>query len=219
MDDPNRTALDALATRVLKAHGEFDARLHESRKRFPDEEFGRLWEAVQAYCTEMKGLDWLHRDVAREISGLREYLALEELGTPGEVLALADRMECILFSDYDPYSGGGDAAALEDSDWDVDDEFGAYEASCAACDELCRLDDVGLCRDCRAKLERDLLRKRDWAYSATAFGMTEEQRELTRKQIVQQFGQDLELVAVSKDGRSHRTRRKPRKSESRGGSQ
>lgn len=219
MNDPNREALDALATRVLRARGEFDARLHESRRRFPDEEFGRLWQAVQEYRTEMKGLDGLHRDVAREIGALREYLELEEFGTPGEVLAMADRMECILLSDYDPYSGGGDAAAFEDSDCEVDDEFGAHEGSCAGCDALRRLDDVGLCRDCRDKLERDLLRKRDWAYSATAFGMTEEQREITRKQVVKQFGEDLELVAVSKDGRSRRKRRKARKSKSRGVSQ
>jgi hypothetical protein len=48
----------------------------------------------------------LNRDVAREISGLREYLELESFHTPGDVLAKADRMETILFAGYDPYFEG-----------------------------------------------------------------------------------------------------------------
>jgi hypothetical protein len=51
----------------------------------------------------MKSLKWLHRDVARELSGLREYLELERFKTPPDAVRRADQMECMLFADYDPY--------------------------------------------------------------------------------------------------------------------
>jgi|TARA_Y100000031_G_C8232221_1_gene391482 hypothetical protein len=101
MDTPGNRALDALAEQVLDARAEFDARLHGHRKRFPVKEFDRLWLAVQEYATQMKSCKWLHRDVAREFSGFREYLQLEIFDTPGDALRRADRMETVLFADYD----------------------------------------------------------------------------------------------------------------------
>ncbi len=200
MKDTKRKAVDALADRLLSARAQFDMRLHESRSRFPEKEFDRFWQTFQEYRAGMRGLDWLHRDVAREISGLREYLELEEFMTPGKALAIADRMECILFSDYDPYCDDDELPL----DGGIDDALGEYEGNCAGCDELGRLDDLGLCRHCSEKLERDLLRQRDWAYSVSAFGMTEQQCELARSEVVKQFGEDLELIAPSKDQRSFR---------------
>jgi hypothetical protein len=60
-----------------------------------------------------------------------------------------------------------------------------------------------MCEKCGAKLERDLLRSRDWVHSVTAFRLTDEQRELTRRQVVKEYGRDFELIAVAKDGRLH----------------
>ena len=62
--DSKTAALDALAERVLEAHGEFESLLHKKSRRFPVKEFDRLWLAVAEYSATMKGLDWLHRDVA-----------------------------------------------------------------------------------------------------------------------------------------------------------
>jgi len=95
---------------------------------------------------------------------------------------------------------------------DANDYFGIYEELGAACDDPGRIDDLGLCQDCGGKLERDLLRQRDWAYSATAYGLSDEQRERARREIVKQFGKDLELIAAPKDGerRKRRKRGKPR---------
>ncbi|MCP4043549.1 MAG: hypothetical protein GY731_16595 [Gammaproteobacteria bacterium] len=215
--DPKRDTLDALAARLLAACAEFDEQLHENRKSFPDEEFGRLWQCVQEYCAEMKGLDWIHKDVAREISGLREYLELDEFRAPGEVLAVADRMETLLFSDHDPHFGGDEPPEFQNDGWEGDDIFGGYEAQCAGCDGLHRVDDLGLCRECAEKLERDLLRKRDWAYSTTVFGMAEEQREMSRRRVVKQFGEELELIAAPKGGSSNRKSRKRRRPKPKGG--
>lgn len=86
-----------MAALVLAAYSKFDARLHGKRKLFPEEEFFELWQALQQYCGLMKGLGWIHRDVAREISGFREYLQLQGFGIPGEALALADRKDSTLY--------------------------------------------------------------------------------------------------------------------------
>jgi hypothetical protein len=203
MTHPERELVDAMAALVLAANSKFDARLHGKRKLFPEEELLELWQALQQYCGLMKGLDWIHRDVAREISGFREYLQLQEFGTPGEALALADRMECLLFSDYDAYSGEGESPEFDDGSLDDGEAFGVYEGICAGCDGISLVGDLGLCEKCGAKLERDLLRSRDWVHSVTAFRLTDEQRELTRRQVVKEYGRDFELIAVAKDGRFH----------------
>ncbi len=87
----------------MEARVEFETRLPERGKRFPVEEFDRLWLAVLEYATQMKKRKWLHRDVVREFSGFREYLQLEIFNTPGDALRRADRMEILLFNDYDAY--------------------------------------------------------------------------------------------------------------------
>ena len=111
--DSETAALDALAERVLEARGDFESRLHKKSRRFPREEFDRLWLRVTEYSTAIKGLDWLHRDVAREISGFREYLQLELFKTPSDVVRRADQMESILFADQDPYLDHDDPSDLE----------------------------------------------------------------------------------------------------------
>ncbi len=103
MDALENPALDALAKRIMDAHATFDARLGGRGQRFPIAEFDRLWRAVLEYSAAMTGLEWLHRDVARTLSGFREYLELEIFKTPSDVVRRADQMECVLFSDYDPY--------------------------------------------------------------------------------------------------------------------
>lgn len=111
-DAPGNAALDALAGRVMEANADFGMRL--GGRHFPSVEFDRLWQAVLAYSAAIKGLKWLHRDVAREISGLREYLELECNKTPSEVLWRAERMACILFADYDPHFEGHEAPDPEE---------------------------------------------------------------------------------------------------------
>jgi len=141
-DFPPGRSIKAL---VRAAYSKFDARLHGKRKLFPEAELFELWQALQQYCGLMKGLDWIHRDVAREISGFREHLQLQEFGIPGEALALADRMECLLFSDYDAYPGEGESLKVDDGSLDDDEAFGVYEGTCAGCDGISQVGDRGLC--------------------------------------------------------------------------
>jgi hypothetical protein len=56
--------------------------------------------------------------------------------------------------------------------------------SCAGCDQWTTLDDVGLCDVCAAKFDRDLIRQRAWAYSATAFGCDPKDYEALRQMVI-----------------------------------
>jgi len=210
MDVLENPVLDALAERVLEAHAEFDARLVRRGRRFPTVEFDRLWRAVLEYSAAMKSLKWLHRDVAREVSGFREYLRLECFNTPSDAVRRADQMECILFAGYDPYLDDDEQPGLENLMLEMETNLGGHEAECAGCEQLGRVNELELCEDCSQKLERDLIRKRDWAYSVTAYGMSGERREEMRRQVVDNFGEGLELIAPSRQVEMNRKRRNRR---------
>jgi hypothetical protein len=84
--------------------------------------------------------------------------------------------------------------ALESEGY-VEEPWDCIEGQCYACDGFAPLDDLSLCDVCRAKLERDLIRQRDWDYSTAAFGLSDEGREEMRRQVAAQYGKDLELIA------------------------
>jgi hypothetical protein len=79
----------------------------------------------------------------------------------------------------------------------VDDEleFGLFESECQACDVFGPVDDLGLCEECSAKFERDMIRQRAWDYSAGAFGVRPEDREELRAEVIAKYGEALELVS------------------------
>jgi hypothetical protein len=70
-----------------------------------------------------------------------------------------------------------------------------YEAECQGCDTWGPVDDIGLCQDCAGKLERDMIRQRDWAYSALAFGCPKDKLEDLRNEVIKKYGEKLELIA------------------------
>jgi len=103
---------------------------------------------------------------------------------------------------------------LDDIITSEDDElngFGFYEGECQGCDIFTRLNDLGLCEECAGKLERDLIRQRDWDYSALAYGCPESKREELRKEIIARHGEKLELIAPKKA--PQRKRKKKRKAQ------
>ena len=87
---------------------------------------------------------------------------------------------------------------LEDDDEDPDEIFEGYENFCAGCDNYTQVDDIGLCGACSAKLDRDMIRQRDWERSLTAWACPRNQREGLRKQVIKKFGAKLELIAPSR---------------------
>lgn len=75
--------------------------------------------------------------------------------------------------------------------------WGEWDGQCQACDTWGPVNDMVLCENCAAKLERDLIRQRNWEYAGSAFGLSHQDREELRRQVIAQFGQALELIAPS----------------------
>ena len=73
--------------------------------------------------------------------------------------------------------------------------FGYLEGMCHACDGFTQLNDIGLCEDCNGKMDRDLVRQRDWAYSSSAFGCPVDMREELRRRIIVGYDKENELLA------------------------
>ena len=66
---------------------------------------------------------------------------------------------------------------------------------CIACERMVpQRDDLGLCLDCAAKLDRDMIRDRDWERSWTAWYTPEDQREALRTHVVAHYGARYELI-------------------------
>jgi len=79
---------------------------------------------------------------------------------------------------------------------------------CAGCDLPFPVNDLRLCDECFMKLERDLIRARDWDYSATAFMTPPEHLEALRERVIRDYGADYELItdpnAVDKPKRKNK---------------
>jgi hypothetical protein len=77
------------------------------------------------------------------------------------------------------------------------------EGECYGCDKYSSLNDLSLCDDCAAKMDRDLIRMRDWDYSALAFGVPEDRREALRDFIISKHGPKNELLASEDEVRRY----------------
>jgi len=91
--------------------------------------------------------------------------------------------------------------------------FGLWEGQCQACEMWGRVNDLMLCEECDAKIQRDLIRARDWDYVAAAFGLDDRGRERLRAEVVRQYGAENELIMDQKPKRrkSHRRRQHPKR--------
>lgn len=67
-------------------------------------------------------------------------------------------------------------------------------SKCAGCELWRPLDDLGLCAECAAKLDRDLIRERAWDYSSTAFTWDPNDSEALRQRVIAEYGAAYELI-------------------------
>lgn len=81
---------------------------------------------------------------------------------------------------------------------------------CRGCDLLLPLNDIGLCAECDAKLDRDLIRMRDWESSAEAFGVPDERLEVLRDSIIGDYGAAYELLEQPHENKPKNKRSKSR---------
>ena len=76
---------------------------------------------------------------------------------------------------------------------ECDDEI-IIDTICEGCDLFKSVNDLSLCDDCFAKLERDLIRSRQWDYSATVVAVPKDQLEALREHVIRDYGADYELI-------------------------
>ncbi len=92
----------------------------------------------------------------------------------------------------------------------VEDDWPDYEGKCQACDAYGPVDDMSMCDACAGKFERDVIRLREWDYSATAFGTPKESLEALRDEVIKRYGGKLEMLAPPNEG-ARRSRKKRKK--------
>ena len=102
---------DGLAETVEAAWCAFENELTDNGG-YPLDLFDRFFAAVKSYAEATTNHKMIHRKVASRVSGLREFLATERQAVPGHVLQVADRLESILFSGYDPHFDGDEPPGL-----------------------------------------------------------------------------------------------------------
>jgi len=102
---------DKLAEDVMNACAEFETHLHE-KGPFPMSYFRAFFKAAVRYIESMKNSPMIHRNVANTISGLRDILELKSSRAPGQAISDADRLECMLLKEYDPYFNGHEPPGL-----------------------------------------------------------------------------------------------------------
>jgi hypothetical protein len=85
-------------------------------------------------------------------------------------------------------------------------------SECAGCELWRPLDDTGLCADCAAKLDRDMIRDRAWDYSATAFFHCDPQDyETLREKVIAEYGTAHELILPEAAGKKRERRQQKRR--------
>jgi hypothetical protein len=102
---------DGLAETVEAAWCAFETELTD-KGAYPLDLFDGFFAAVKSYAEATTNNKMIHRKVASRVNGLREFLAMERKAVPGRVLQAADRLETILFAEYDPHFDGDEPPGL-----------------------------------------------------------------------------------------------------------
>jgi len=89
--------------------------------------------------------------------------------------------------------------------------FTTTQAECYGCDLVTEVDDMTLCSECASKLDRDMIRLRDWDRSMTAWTTPKDKRESLRDEIIKKHGTHLELISVEESSSSKATKKRRKK--------
>ena len=89
--------------------------------------------------------------------------------------------------------------------------FGMWEGQCQACEMWGRVNDLMLCEECDAKIQRDLIRARNWDYVAAAFGLDDQGRERLRVEVIRRYGAENELI-IDQKPKKRKSRQRRRRS-------
>jgi hypothetical protein len=103
---------DRLADEVMKLWIEFELALCSDKRRYPVRQFQAFYSAARRYAESTKADSLIHKSVVGEVHGLVDFLRLERKRVPDGVLQDAERLECLLFTGYDPYFEGDEPPEL-----------------------------------------------------------------------------------------------------------
>lgn len=102
---------ERLAAEVERRWVAFQEGLSDKR-RYPVEQFRAFWAAGKRYAELTRNDPLIHRSVVVAINGLRDFLSVERKRIPNSILPDAERLECLLFSGYDPHFQGEEPPGL-----------------------------------------------------------------------------------------------------------
>jgi hypothetical protein len=103
---------DRLAAQVMEQWAEFQESLSSEKRKYPKRQFDIFWNAAKRYAELTKSDPLIHRAVTGAVNGLVDFLAVERKRVPANVLRDAERLECLLFSGYDPHFEGDEPPGL-----------------------------------------------------------------------------------------------------------
>src|ERR1039457_6666381 len=106
MDNPEK---NPRAKTVVDRWCSFHEALGGTKRKYPTREFLSFAEAARSYIDLTQHDQLIHRDVAKAINGLTEFLRLERERVPGRILSEADRLECLFFGGVGPPLSGDEA--------------------------------------------------------------------------------------------------------------
>jgi hypothetical protein len=101
-----------LAAEAMQCWADFGERLCSEKRKYPVQQFRAFWAITKRYAELTRSDPLIHRSVAVAVNGLFDFLEAERECVPGEVLRDAERLECLLFSGYDPHFAGDEPAGL-----------------------------------------------------------------------------------------------------------
>lgn len=93
---------DRLAAEAMECWADLQDGLSSDKRKYPIQQFKAFWAVIKRYAELTRSDQLIHRSVAGAVNGLADFLEVERKRVPGHVRD-AERLECLLFSGYDPH--------------------------------------------------------------------------------------------------------------------
>ena len=101
-----------LAAEAMECWADFQDGLSSDKRKNPIQQFKAFWVVTKRYAELTRSDPLIHRSLAGAVNGLADFLEVERKGVPGLVLRDAERLECLLFSGYDPHFEGDEPPGM-----------------------------------------------------------------------------------------------------------
>ena len=103
---------DRVAAEAMQRWADFQESLSSDKRKYPVQQFRAFWAVTKRYAELTRSDPLVHRSVAGVVNGLLDFLLAERKRVPGDILRDAERLECLLFSGYDPHFEGDEPPGL-----------------------------------------------------------------------------------------------------------